>query len=176
MKFHETTIDGAWLIEVEPHEDERGYFARTWSVSEFVNRGLSTNITECSISQNSKRGTLRGMHYQVAPHEEVKVVSCIRGRVFDAIIDLRSDSSTYLNKFATNLSLDDGRLLYVPAGVAHGFITLEDDSVVQYQIGGAYEPSAARGVRWNDPRFGIEWPLEPTVMSDRDAAYEDYRS
>ena len=176
MKFHETTIDGAWLIETEPHEDERGYFARTWSVSEFAKHGLSTEITECSISENVKRGTLRGMHYQVAPHEEVKVVSCIRGHIFDAIIDLRPDSPTYLSKFTTNLSLDDGRSLYVPAGVAHGFMTLEDHSVVQYQIGGAYAPDAARGVRWNDPQFGIDWPLEPEVISDRDAAYKDFAS
>lgn len=176
MKFHETTIDGAWLIEIEPHEDERGFFARTWSAAEFAEHGLSTDVTECSISQNAKRGTLRGMHYQVAPHEEVKIVSCIRGHIFDAIVDLRNDSPTYRNKFTTNLSLDDGRLLYVPAGVAHGFMTLEDDCVVQYQIGGAYAPSAARGVRWNDPQFGIDWPLEPSVLSERDAAYEDYHS
>ena len=176
MKFHETTIDGAWLIEIEPHQDVRGYFARTWSATEFAAHDLSVEVTECSISQNAKRGTLRGMHYQVVPHEEVKVVSCIRGHIFDAIIDLRTDSSTYLNKFTTNLSLDDGRLLYVPAGVAHGFMTLEDDCVVQYQIGGAYEPSAARGVRWNDPEFGIDWPLEPEVISNRDANYVDYRS
>ncbi len=176
MKFHETTIDGAWLIEIEPHEDERGYFARTWSASELAKHGLSTELTECSISQNAKRGTLRGMHYQVAPHEEVKVVGCIRGKIFDAIIDLRPDSPTFLRTFSTELSLDSGRLLYVPASVAHGFITLEDDCVVQYQIGGAYAPDAARGVRWNDPQFGIDWPLEPVVISDRDAAYEDFVS
>lgn len=176
MKFHETTIDGARLIEVEPHRDERGYFARTWSVSEFAEQSLSTDVTECSMSQNTQRGTLRGMHYQVAPYEEVKLVGCIRGRIFDALIDLRVDSPTYRNTFTTELSLDDGRLLYVPAGVAHGFMTLEDDSVVQYQIGGAYTPDAARGVRWNDPQFGIAWPLLPTVISERDAAYGDYQS
>ncbi len=176
MKFIPIGIAGAFLIEMEAHEDERGYFARTRSDEEFLAHGLNNNLSECSISFNDELGTLRGMHYQVAPHEEIKLVSCIRGRVFDAIIDLREDSDSYMQTFSTQLSLEDKQALYIPGGVAHGFLTLEDNCYVQYQIGGVYEPSAARGVRWDDPAFGIEWPFHPTTVSARDQNYEDYAS
>lgn len=174
MKFSPTLINGAYLIEWEAFDDERGYFARTRSNEEFLALGLDNDLSECSVSFNNRRGTLRGMHYQAAPHEETKLVMCIGGLIFDALVDLRPGSETYLKTFSAELSLANRRMLYVPAGVAHGFITLEEDSYVQYQIGGDYEPDAARGVRWNDPQFGIEWPMSPVVISDRDREYEDY--
>lgn len=174
MNFFETDIDGAYIVEWENLDDERGYFARTRSDDEFSALGLNNNLSECSISFNFRRGTLRGMHYQAAPHEETKLVMCVSGLIFDALIDLRTDSKTYLKSFATELSLDNRRMLYVPAGVAHGFMTLEDNSYVQYQIGGKHAPEAARGVRWNDSAFGIDWPIEPEVISERDSHYEDY--
>jgi dTDP-4-dehydrorhamnose 3,5-epimerase len=174
MNFLPTSIDGAYIVEWQPFDDERGYFARTRSNEEFSALGLNNDLSECSVSFNSRRGTLRGMHYQAAPHEESKLVMCIGGLIFDALVDLRPSSLTYLKTFAAELSLANRRMLYVPAGVAHGFITLEENTYVQYQIGGDYTPDAARGVRWNDPQFGIEWPMEPVVISDRDRSYEDY--
>ena len=175
MNFIPTDIDGAYLIEWEPNDDERGYFARTRSNEEFAVLGLNNELSECSVSFNNLRGTLRGMHYQASPHEETKVVMCVGGLIFDALVDLRPDSTTYLNTFSAELSLANRRMLYVPAGVAHGFITLEDSSYVHYQIGGDYVPDAARGVRWNDPAFGIQWPLQPIVVSDRDRDYPNYQ-
>ena len=174
MKFLATDIDGAYLVEWETFDDDRGYFARTRSDEEFAAHGLNNELSECSVSFNSRRGTLRGMHYQVAPHEETKLVMCIGGSIFDAIVDLRKDSPTYCKIFSAELSLANKRTLYIPAGVAHGFITLTDDTYVQYQIGGSYAPGSARGVRWNDPQFAIDWPMQPVVMSDRDRDYEDY--
>lgn len=176
MNFVPTDIDGAYLIEWEAFDDERGYFARTRSNDEFAALGLNNDLSECSVSFNELRGTLRGMHYQAAPHEETKLVMCVGGLIFDAIVDLRPSSKTYLKTFASELSLANRRMLYVPAGVAHGFVTLEDASYVQYQIGGDYAPDAGRGVRWNDPVFGIEWPIKPAVISDRDRDYGDFES
>ncbi len=175
MKFLATGIEGAHLIELEPHVDERGYLARSWSRQKFRSRGLNTDLSECSLACNRLRGTLRGMHYQVAPHEEAKLVMCVRGLVYDVIVDLRKHSDTHLKWFATELSLEHGRLLYVPEGVAHGFLTLENGSYVHYQIAGSNAPAAVRGARWNDPLLGIEWPQPPTVISDRDRGFEDYR-
>jgi dTDP-4-dehydrorhamnose 3,5-epimerase len=171
MNFHPTDIDGAYLIEWEPFDDERGYFARTRSNEEFAALGLSNDLSECSVSFNKLRGTLRGMHYQAAPHEETKLVMCVGGLVFDALVDLRPNSKTYLNTCSAELSLANRRMLYVPAGVAHGFITLEDASYVQYQIGGDYVPDAGRGVRWNDPSIAVSWPESPVLISTRDAGY-----
>ncbi len=173
MNFRATNIAGAYLVEWLPHTDERGYFARTRSGEAFTDIGLSNDLSECSVSFNERRGTLRGMHYQRAPHEETKLVMCIGGRIFDAIVDLRRDSETYLETFSTELSLSNRLMLYVPAGVAHGFLTLEDCSYVQYQIGGAYAPDAALGVRWDDPNLRINWPMPPIILSDRDRGYED---
>lgn len=175
MKFVPIDIDGAYLIEWEPLDDERGYFARTRSNEEFAALGLNNELSECSVSFNTARGTLRGMHYQASPYEETKLVMCVGGLIFDALIDLRPSSKTYLKNFSAELSLANRRMLFVPAGVAHGFMTLEDSSYVHYQIGGEYVPDAARGVRWNDPAFGIEWPLQPVVMSDRDRDYRDFK-
>lgn len=176
MKIVPTDIEGAYLIEWETLNDERGYFARTRSREDFDALNLNTDLSECSVSFNALRGTLRGLHYQDAPHEETKLVMCIGGLIFDAIVDLRRESTTYLKSFAAELSLANRRMLYVPPGVAHGFLTLEDSSYVQYQIGGSYVPESARGVRWDDPQFGIDWPIRPVVMSDRDRDYEDYKA
>ena len=174
MKFIPTGIEGAFLLEMVPHQDERGFFGRTRSDEAFLAHGLNNNLSECSLSANDARGTLRGMHFQAAPHEETKLVTCIRGSIFDAIVDLRKASPSYMESFTTELFLENRLSLYIPAGVAHGFLTLEDQSYVQYQIGGAYTPDAARGVRWDDPAFGIDWPFTPTVISARDSAFEDY--
>ena len=175
MKFLETPIKGAHLIEFEPDADQRGFFARTWSHKDFDARGLNANVAESSLSFNRLRGTLRGLHYQVAPHEETKFIMCVRGAVYDVIVDLRKDSSTYLKWFGAELSIENRQMLYVPAGVAHGFITLQDSSYLHYQISGGYHASAARGVRWNDPAFGIDWPLQPKVIAERDRDYEDFQ-
>ncbi len=174
MIFAATGIDGAYLLEWEPISDERGFFAETRSDKGFAAHGLDNNLTECSLSFNHQRGTLRGMHYQAAPSAQNKLVSCIRGRVFDAIVDLRLDSKTYLKSFDAELSLENRQMLYVPQGVAHGFVTLEDETMLQYQIGGDYAPEAARGVRWNDPSVNIDWPVQPIVIADRDRDYEDF--
>lgn len=176
MKIDETDIDGAYVIEWQPLEDQRGYFARTRSDETFAAHGLVNNLSECSVSFNRRRATLRGMHYQVAPHQETKLVMCISGRIFDAIVDLRPTSRTFLRSYATELSLENRRTLYVPPGVAHGFITLEDNCYVQYQIGGEYAPEAARGARWDDPKFDIAWPIQPEVISERDRDYESFSS
>jgi dTDP-4-dehydrorhamnose 3,5-epimerase len=176
VKFHSTNIDGAYLVEWQPIDDERGYFARTRSNEQFAELGLNNDLSESSISYNKHRGTLRGMHYQAAPHEETKLVMCVAGLVFDALVDLRPGSATYLKICSAELSLENRHMLYVPAGVAHGFITLADDSYVQYQIGGTYAPDAARGVRWDDPLLAIDWPMTPLVISERDRNYEDYRT
>ena len=176
MKFIPTSIDGAFLIEMEPHEDERGYFGRTRSDEEFAAHGLRNDLSECSLSANGRRGTLRGMHYQIEPHGETKLVTCVRGSIFDAIIDLRKDSSTYMKCFSNELFLENRLSIYIPAGVAHGFLTLEDNSYVHYQIAGTYVPEATRGVRWNDSVFDIDWPFEPALISERDRTYADYRA
>ena len=174
MKFSPTSIAGAYLVEAEPFADDRGYFARTWSSQSASGLDIITELPECSLSYNKQRGTLRGMHYQASPHAETKLVSSARGRFFDAIVDLRPESASYLQSFATELSLENGRQLYVPAGCAHGFLTLDDHCYVRYQITDTYTPDAGRGVRWNDPLFGIDWPAEPVVIAERDASYEDY--
>lgn len=176
MRFHETSIKGAWIVRPEPLPDERGFFARTWCSKEFADRGLDPNLTQCSISFNHRKGTLRGMHYQIAPHHEAKVVRCTRGAIYDVILDLRPESPTCLRWHAVELTAENRDMLYIPEGVAHGFQTLMDDSEVFYQITAAYEPSAARGVRWDDPAFGISWPEAERIMSARDRTYPDFSS
>ena len=174
MKFIETALTGAFVLELEAVEDERGYFARTFCRDQFAAHGLKNEITQCSISYNIRRGTVRGMHYQVEPHAEVKLVQCVRGKIFDVIIDLRPESETYRRWVGEELSGDNRRLLYVPEGFAHGFQTLEDDTAVYYQISEAYAPQSARGVRWNDPAFGIKWPLIDPIISEKDRLLPDY--
>jgi dTDP-4-dehydrorhamnose 3,5-epimerase len=171
MKLAETPIPGAFVLEAEPIADERGFFARTWCRRDFEARGLCAVTAQCSVSYNRLRATLRGMHFQCAPHEEAKVVSCLRGSIFDVVVDLRPDSPAYLRWFATTLREQDLRSLYVPEGCAHGFLTLEDDAWVAYQISELYHPQSSRGVRWDDPALGIAWPYPPEVISERDRSF-----
>ena len=170
MKFRETELSGVWVIEPEPQADERGFFARTWCAQEFLARGLSAGLAQCSVSWNRARGTVRGLHYQAAPHEEAKLVRCTRGAIHDVALDLRSGSPTRHRWIAVELTGDNHRMLFVPEGVAHGFQTLVDDTEVFYQISRAYHPEAQRGVRWHDPALGITWPVPDAIVSARDAA------
>ena len=176
MIFNETKLRGAYIIEVEPLEDERGSFARTFCREEFETHGLNSFVAQCNISQNRKKGTLRGMHYQVAPHAEAKLVTCLAGSIYDVIIDLRPDSITCCQWVAVELSARHRRsLIYIPEGFAHGFQTLEDDTEVFYQMSHAYVPQSARGVRWDDPIFAIPWPDGPRTLSERDKHYPNFR-
>jgi dTDP-4-dehydrorhamnose 3,5-epimerase len=175
--FRETEVAGSYVVEPERLEDERGFFARTFSADEFAARGLDERVAQCSTSFNAAAGTLRGLHYQAAPHGEAKLVRCTRGAIYDVAVDLRPDSPTYLRWCGRELNADDGRALFVPEGCAHGFQTLVDDSEVLYQISTPYIPEAARGVRWDDPVFGIEWPPAPPggrTIAARDAGYPDF--
>jgi len=172
--FEDLPIEGAVVIAPEPVDDERGAFGRVFDAEEFRARGLDTRVAQCSISTNRRRGTLRGMHYQAAPHVECKLIRCEQGSIFDVLVDLRPGSATYCQWAGVELAAADHRLVYAPEGVAHGFVTLADDSVVYYQISVPYEPSSGRGVRWDDPRFGIEWPEPVRVISDRDAGFPDF--
>lgn len=174
MKFIETTLPGSYVIELEKYEDERGYFARIFCQKEFNERGLQDTFVQSNISYNRHKGTLRGMHYQAEPYGEVKVVSCTAGEIYDVIIDLRHNSATYCKWFGIILSAENERSLYIPKGFAHGFQTLRDDSLVQYQMGEFYHPEYARGIRWNDPLFDISWPLSVVIVSDKDRSYPDF--
>jgi dTDP-4-dehydrorhamnose 3,5-epimerase len=178
MLLTETPLGGVWVIEPELLGDERGWFARTFDTEEFRARGLDHQVAQCNASFNSKRGTLRGMHYQADPHGESKLVRCTQGRIFDVAIDLRLDSPTYSRWHGLELSSDNRLALYIPSGLAHGFQTLTDDCEVLYQMGNRYVPEAARGVRWDDPAFGIEWPPidGPRTISERDLAHPDFQS
>jgi dTDP-4-dehydrorhamnose 3,5-epimerase len=173
--FTPTPLADVYLIDIERREDERGFFARTWCADELCGQGLQAQLAQCSVSFNRRKGTLRGMHYQRSPHEETKVVTCLRGSVYDVVVDLRPDSATRLKWFAAELSSTTLRMLYIPAGCAHGFQTLEDDCLLNYQISAFYQPESSAGVRWNDPAFQIEWPLPVSSMSERDASYELYQ-
>ena len=176
MIFIETKLKGAYLIQVEPFDDERGSFARTFCREEFEKHGLNSFVAQCNISQNRKKGTLRGMHYQIAPHAEAKLVTCLAGSIYDVIIDLRPDSITCCQWVAVELSARHRRsLIYIPEGFAHGFQTLEDDTEVFYQMSHSYVPESARGVRWDDPAFSIRWPEGPRILSERDKNYPDFR-
>lgn len=175
MRFLNTKLPGVYTIEPERHVDERGYFARTWCRHEFEAHGLNPNLAQCSVSFNHRKGTLRGMHYQAAPYEEAKLVRCTRGAIYDVALDLRRESPTFKGWVAAELTADNGRLLYIPEGVAHGFVTLEENTEVFYQISLPYEPEAARGVHWNDPAFAIRWPDAGNLtLSERDRAYPDF--
>ncbi len=171
MQFQTTPLDGAYIIEAEPVEDDRGFFARIWCADEARRRGLEPHAAQCSLSRNRRRGTIRGLHFQLPPHAEVKVVRCVRGAVFDVFVDLRRDSPTFGRWFGVELTAANLRAAYVPAGFAHGFQTLEDNTEVLYQISAPYCPESARGVCWDDPALGIRWPLPPTTMSPHDAAW-----
>lgn len=174
MKFGEIGLPGVRLVEPERMADERGFFARTWCRREFEAAGLEPNLVQASISYNRQRGTLRGMHYQTAPSAEVKLVRCTAGAIYDVALDLRRDSPTYKQWRGVELTADNRCALYIPTGLAHGFLTLCDDVEVLYQMSEFFAPEHARGVRWNDPSFGIQWPGEVVVISERDRSYPDF--
>jgi dTDP-4-dehydrorhamnose 3,5-epimerase len=174
MIFTETPIAGAFLIDLEPRGDERGFFARFFCEREFGAHGLSTHFVQANNSLSARRGTLRGMHYQLAPKAETKVVRCLRGALFDIVLDLRKGSPTFGKSFGAELSADNRRMMYVPKGFGHGFVTLTDDTEALYLVDEFYSPEHERGVRWDDPKFGIQWPVAPVVMSDKDRAYRDF--
>lgn len=177
MKFTETKIPGVWVIEMQRHQDERGWFARTWCASELQSHGLEHKLSQCSTSFNVRRGTLRGMHYQSAPYEEEKIIRCTRGSAFDVALDLRPSSPTYLKWTALELSAENGRALYIPKGCAHGFQTLEDSTEIFYSISIPYQPGNSSGVRWDDPLIHIDWPLpNEAILHPRDAEYPDLNS
>lgn len=175
MIFTHTAIAGAYIIDPGRLEDERGFFARVWCRQEFEAQGLNPGLVQCSISFNRKQGTLRGMHYQAPPHAEARLVRCTLGAIFDVIVDLRPDSKTFRKWFSVELSADNRRMLYIPEGIAHGFLTLRDNTEVFYQMSEYYAAEYARGVRWNDPAFGIHWPANVMVMSERDRSYPDFQ-
>lgn len=171
MRYTETKLPGVLLVDPERHEDERGFFARLWCRDELTRRGLNPEMAQCSVSNNRRKGTLRGMHYQAEPHAEAKFVQCIRGAVYDVALDLRRNSPSFGKWFATELTADNRRMLYLPEGCAHGFQTLTDDCDVLYFISTPFHADLSRGVRWDDPAFGIHWPLPVSAMSARDRDY-----
>lgn len=176
MIFKETNLKGAFIIEPERIEDERGFFARTFCRKEFEAHGLNPNLVQCSVSFNKKKGTLRGMHYQASPHEETKLVRCTRGAIYDVLLDLRPNSPTFKQWVSAELTGENQRMVYIPEGVAHGFQTLQDETEVFYQMSEFYNPEAARGVRWDDPSFAVQWPNKPLIVSRKDASYPDIRA
>ena len=174
MLIEKTPLEGVLVTSLQRIEDERGFFARTYCEKEFAEAGVDIHLVQTNVSGNKAKGTLRGLHYQDEPHPDRKVVTCTRGAIFDVAVDLRRDSATYLRWFGTELSAENRKGLYIPPGCAHGFITLVDDTDVNYLMGEWYHPELARGARWNDPAFGIEWPLDPVTINERDAAYPDW--
>lgn len=174
MKFVETPLAGAYTIELEKREDERGFFARFYCEREFGEQGLETRFVQINNSLSRDIGTLRGMHYQLEPEAEVKVVRALSGSLYDVILDLRRGSPTFGKSFGAELTGENRRMMYVPRGFAHGFLTLEADTEALYLVSAFYAPKEERGVRWNDPRFGIEWPSEPQVVSDKDRSHPDF--
>lgn len=174
MKFVATPLAGAFVIELERIADERGFFARSFCEDEFRRAGLETSFVQCSVSYNARKGTLRGMHYQRPPHAEAKIIRCTRGAIHDVIVDVRPSSPTYGQWFATELSAENYRMLYVPKEFAHGFQTLVDGSDILYMMSERYHPEVSGGLRWNDPRLGIRWPLPEPILSPRDAGYPDF--
>ena len=175
MKFVATPLKDAWIIEIEPHGDERGFLARTWCAEEFAAHDINPRLVQCNITFTKQKGTLRGMHFQKHPHWEAKLVRCTRGAIYDVILDLRPDSPTFKQWFAATLTAENRTMLYVPEGFAHGFQTLEDDTEVFYQMSENYHPESATGVRWNDAAFGIEWPEGERILAPRDQEYSDFQ-
>ena len=174
MRFHSTPLEGAILIEGEPHEDERGSFERLWCETTFRDHGIDMKPVQSSLSKNTIEGTVRGLHFQWPPSSEAKLVTCVRGEVFDAIVDLRPESATFTRSWSVQLGGESHRALYIPPGFAHGFQTLEANSTVNYMMSEAYAADLAAGVRYNDPTFGIEWPLPVTLIAERDRDYADF--
>lgn len=174
MIFEETPLGGAYLIELEKHGDERGFFARAFCAREFALAGLVTRLVQANDSLAERRGTLRGLHYQLPPKSETKIVRCIRGALHDVILDLREGSKTFGSSFGVELTAENRSMLYVPKGFAHGFVTLVDQTEAFYLVDEFYAPDLERGIRWNDPRFDIRWPIEPTVISEKDRSHPDF--
>ena len=174
MIFTETELKGAYVIELEENTDERGFFARSWCINEAKAHGLDPTVVQCNISYNRKKLTLRGMHYQIAPRAEAKLVRCTRGAIYDVIIDMRRDSRTFKQWTGIELSGFNRKMFFVPQGFAHGFLTVEDDTEVFYQMSEFYSPNHARSIRWNDPLFNISWPAVPAVLSEKDKAIPDF--
>ena len=175
MKFTETPLSGAYVIDLDTIEDERGFFARSWCKKEFASHNLDSNLVQCNISFNKNKGTLRGMHYQERPYSETKLVRCTQGAIYDVIIDLRANSPTFRAWYAVELTATNRKMLFIPEDFAHGFLTLEDNTEVMYQMSEYYNPGYARGIRWNDPVFSIPWPVDNAIISDRDRAYTDFQ-
>lgn len=175
MLFTETRLPGAFIIDIEPHNDERGFFARSWCAEEFEKLGLNPRLSQCNISFNKKLGTLRGMHYQAVPFPEAKLVRCTMGAIYDVIIDLRVDSPTFRQWFAVELTAENRRAIYVPENFAHGFQTLIDNAEVFYQMSEFFHPEYARGIRWDDTAFGIEWPIPHPILSEKDLDFPLWR-
>ena len=174
MKFIQTPLPGAYLIELEKRGDDRGFFARFFCQKEYAQQGLKQNIAQINNSLSAQKGTLRGLHYQLPPHAEVKVVRCIRGALYDAILDLRRDSPAFGQWYAAELTAENRRMLYVPEGCAHGFMTLAENTEALYLVTAFYAPERERCVRWDDPKFGVRWPLAPVVISEKDRTQKDF--
>ncbi len=174
MIFAETKLSGAFIIDLEPRSDDRGFFARTFCAREFEEHGLKTTVAQANMSYNHRKATMRGLHYQLPPAAETKLVRCVRGAIYDVIIDLRPESPTYMQHIGVELTQDNHRALYVPEMFAHGFITLADEVEVMYQVGEFYSPGYERGIRYDDPAFGIDWPLPVAVISEKDAAWPPF--
>jgi dTDP-4-dehydrorhamnose 3,5-epimerase len=174
MRFVPTSLQGAFTIAVEPREDERGFFARAWCQREMAAHDLNPRVVQCNLSFNHTRGTIRGLHYQVVPYQEAKLVRCIRGSIFDVIIDLRPESATYRKWLGVELSAENRQMLFVPEGFAHGYQTLQNDTEILYQVSEFYSPGSEAGIRWNDPAFAIDWPVEVTMISDKDLNYLNF--
>jgi dTDP-4-dehydrorhamnose 3,5-epimerase len=175
MIFKETKLQGVYAIHLEPHGDERGFFARSWCRREFEEHGLNPAVVQCNVAFNEKKGTLRGLHYQAAPHPEAKLVRCAHGAIYDVVVDLRPKSPSFRKWIGVVLTAANRNMIYVPEGCGHGLLTLEDKTEVFYQMSEFYYPELSRGVRWNDPVFQVEWPAEPMVISDRDRNYPDFQ-
>ena len=174
MRFEETALSDVWIVTPELKEDHRGFFARTWCEREFAAHGITDRWVQCSVSFSTKKGTVRGLHYQRAPHEEAKLVRCTAGKLYDVVVDIRPGSSTFKKHVALELSAANRKMLYIAKGCAHGFQTLEDATEASYQISESYSPDHADGARWNDPAFGVRWPIDDPIISDRDRAYPDF--
>jgi dTDP-4-dehydrorhamnose 3,5-epimerase len=175
MIFRETPLEGPFIIDLEKREDERGFFSRTWCSKEYESNGLIKRVVQANTSFNKRKGTLRGMHYQISPNTETKSIRCLKGAIFDVIIDLRPDSSSYKKWFGIELTAENRTMLYVPENFAHGFLTLEDNSEVYYLVSEYYAPECERGIRYDDPAFGISWPAQIEVISEKDRTWPDYR-
>jgi dTDP-4-dehydrorhamnose 3,5-epimerase len=176
MQFTETGLEGAWIVDVEPLSDDRGFFGRTWCAKEFAEHGMVADIAQCNLSYNHRKGTLRGLHYQVPPAAEAKFVRCTAGAVHDVIVDVRPGSGTYLQWVGVDLTAENRRALYVPPMFAHGYLTLTDGAEVIYQVSEFYTPGAERGARYDDPAFGIDWPVAIEVVSEKDAGWAPFEA